>query len=763
MAREELKRVAIIEADASMQVLLKSYIGNIGAIDSIVCATASDVKLFLEDNPPVDLLILDWKFKDPNGPKLLDEFKSQIGNERIPVILISGMITKTDINVMKSFERTNFLIKPFTEEVFLSILAKSFPQLANDKNKKKPKPPTQQREISKIGDNGLFIHKGAPQPRSDLEVDKRIKSLRSADTTFNWRSKMNQTAFEALGKKRGWGSKTIAAKESASWQATQNTDKPDSGWEMSQSGRGQITGGDNIEIAANKNAGALDSSAQKIKAASAENAQITKELRNNTWEATQSKAQASGETSTQPPIPTNGATPFNDAKPGNPGAGWAAKSESSGTTGDDGLILDPGNPTNKSTSEFKSAQKNAVPAPTGAPGGAQTNPVAALFRNALIVEKDPALQTLVVRYLKALGVDKTTTTGSVKKAWESLAAGTYDFVLMDWSPAESTGLALYSRIRKSEVGRHLPMIVTSGVVGRKDFRLLEENPSTRLVEKPFQLATLKKEIDELCKRRSDHFSIIDRMARLAKEADVAKKDTSFVLDKIRREYQRPLPALVAIGEYYLKSGRYNDAERTFAIAHRLDNKNVAVLSGLAKAYHKLNRTKEALPLLEKAEGLSPQNIERLCMLGEIGLSIKDPEKARGYFQQALTVDDADTTAKAGMVLSDNFSQHLKETGNNAQLSDQLASVLNTVGITFVRNQQFQKGVDQYLAALNFVTEGIDRAKLEFNLGLAFLRQKKYRDAEQWLEAAVKRGGQAFPKAQEYLIQVKKLNKPAASA
>src|SRR5690606_33589344 len=118
------------------------------------------------------------------------------------------------------------------------------------------------------------------------------------------------------------------------------------------------------------------------------------------------------------------------------------------------------------------------------------------------------------------------------------------------------------------------------------------------------------------------------------------------------------------------------------------------MNELAKVFHAKGQHKKALDLLQNANRISPQNITRLCLLGEVELNLKDPESARAYFEKALDIDPHHEIAKSGIVISDNMAE-MMESPEMDRVPRSFASMLNSMGIAFVRSGEYQRGIEQY--------------------------------------------------------------------
>ena len=103
------------------------------------------------------------------------------------------------------------------------------------------------------------------------------------------------------------------------------------------------------------------------------------------------------------------------------------------------------------------------------------------------------------------------------------------------------------------------------------------------------------------------------------------------------------------GKALRQRGLYREAEAVLKIALRFSD-NVVALGELGKVYLHLGKNGEALQFLARAAEKSPDNLERLCQLGDLHLQNLDTERAAGYFAQALAIDPQHAKASSGQSL-----------------------------------------------------------------------------------------------------------------
>ena len=187
------------------------------------------------------------------------------------------------------------------------------------------------------------------------------------------------------------------------------------------------------------------------------------------------------------------------------------------------------------------------------------------------------------------------------------------------------------------------------------------------------------------------------------------------------------------------------------------NPNVPMLMGeLGKTYLAAGKNRESKIVLEKAMKLSPDNIDRICTLGDLNLREFNTEKAREYFDKALTIDKKNDNAQSGVRLSNNIDDYFRH-NDDTSVPSTYAGLLNAIGISLVRAGDYEEGVAHYNSAFVYIEDQKAKAKLAFNVGFAYVRQKKPDDAKSWFDKSLEFWPE-YKKAQEHLANLKKSKK-----
>ena len=247
-----------------------------------------------------------------------------------------------------------------------------------------------------------------------------------------------------------------------------------------------------------------------------------------------------------------------------------------------------------------------------------------------------------------------------------------------------------------------------------------------------------------------NLSIISSLSELMQD-DPAKALST--VNKLIKKAPNPLPLGLIAARRFSAVGLLAEAEKLLTKLSEIDETSVVVMNEMAKIYLRKKRYKNASDMLRRAHKNSPMNMQRICLMGEAELNLRDPEAAREYFKTALEIDSENAIAQSGVIVSKNMSDMLTSP-EPLELSLSFASVLNSIGIGMVRKGEFKEGIQQYHSAMPFLHTNVDSARLAFNLGLGYLRWGKPGSALPWFEKSEKIGGIDFKRSQGFVKKLK---------
>lgn len=373
------------------------------------------------------------------------------------------------------------------------------------------------------------------------------------------------------------------------------------------------------------------------------------------------------------------------------------------------------------------------------------------FQSALIAEDDDMIRSFIDQSLRELGYMHISKASNGEQAWELATKRKYDIIISDWKMPKVHGLAFLNRLRRSKQYSNVPVLIVSGFLNRKDFTLLEEFALTEKLEKPFAVESFHQAVRNLEK---EFFWLQSAKTELNKIIENPIEDQKHYILRLLELVQgapNPIPFFLLGARILTSRGDFSGAESIMRFAIKHSPNSTMAMFELAKILLKLNRNHEAFDLLLRAQEQSPDNLDRVCMLGHMHLNQLEPEEAKVRFSKALKIDPEDKLAKHGMTIAQNVDSFLTQNPYE-RLGQSFSTLLNTIGISLVRQGRIDEGIEHYKSAMAYVDDKNVKAKLSFNAALGNLRKKDFKMAKAWLDAAVGLNNN-YPKAELYLNKI----------
>ena len=114
----------------------------------------------------------------------------------------------------------------------------------------------------------------------------------------------------------------------------------------------------------------------------------------------------------------------------------------------------------------------------------------------LYVEDNPANFTLVRRLLESTGNYEVAQAPTGEQGLDMLQQRTPDVLLLDLDLPGISGIDVAREVRKRDAWRSLPIIVVTASVMKRERVQAEEAGADRFIEKPFDIAELRRAVDE---------------------------------------------------------------------------------------------------------------------------------------------------------------------------------------------------------------------------------------------------------------------------
>ncbi len=194
--------------------------------------------------------------------------------------------------------------------------------------------------------------------------------------------------------------------------------------------------------------------------------------------------------------------------------------------------------------------------------------------------------------------------------------------------------------------------------------------------------------------------------------------------------------LIIEGNNFLNAGRYNEAKQLFLAALKDEPKNIRADFGLKKAEAKelpsLSNFKLAVDSLYQIE---PSDSHVNLFLGEYYLANGELDKARPYFEQALTQNPKLAEAHFDLAMLYDLQDDVNAAKSEASLAIDIVPMpkyRNRLGYLYIKQKHLDAATAEYEKTSEYPLSALDVAEIYWQrdrLELAFVRQLQ---AIQWL-------------------------------
>lgn len=374
----------------------------------------------------------------------------------------------------------------------------------------------------------------------------------------------------------------------------------------------------------------------------------------------------------------------------------------------------------------------------------------------IVFNKDEHIHETISGACASLGMGDVKAPDSAKVFFENSDLSDVSMVIINWTYEDSISPpAIITRIRNHDNGVFTPIVVIAEGQIEGENELGNEFFSLTYMGMNFTGSSLKAIARKLSKEEKWYRDYDKRIMEMLSDTSIEIRDqVSKFLDMLKTSPD-PAPIGILIARHFFNNEEYKAAERILQHLSNIDPKNISALNELAKVYIKDSRSKEAHKLLKRAQLLNPHNTQRLCSLGRLELKMQNMDAAEEAFQKAHKLDQEDKKATFGIKLAHTMKEQARRTGGKVSIAEGYASLLNTIGISMIREGKMDEALQSYQQAYNYLNSDLLKSKVSFNIALGLLRNKVFTDAHQWFMVSEKHGKKAFSKARPYVLRLNK--------
>ena len=375
------------------------------------------------------------------------------------------------------------------------------------------------------------------------------------------------------------------------------------------------------------------------------------------------------------------------------------------------------------------------------------------IENAIVIDSDGQSAGIVRQVLEELEAKeiKIFDDGQVALDWmkgkktDIENSGGTSLVIMEWKIPGVTGPILLQNIRLMGI-HETPVIILSSLVKENDQVLLSEVGVDRIVEKPIDTKKLISAIIETIKtagapRTSSDTARRTRALLKAGKTDEAKRVAKTLLDDPTCPNAEKL---VINAEFLFIDHKYEEAREALMEAIKEQGQNVHNLNLLGKCLMALRDFDNATNCFQKAQKMSPDNIERLCQMAESESESGNSEAAQGYIASAEKLSkDADVVGEtvAKIALNEGDIEEAASLISGMKSVHSIVSFINNQAVAYSKMEKFDEGVSCYRKALKAIPEEHKEVKpvIQYNLVLTLIKMGDTDSAAANLKSVVEFG------------------------
>ena len=353
----------------------------------------------------------------------------------------------------------------------------------------------------------------------------------------------------------------------------------------------------------------------------------------------------------------------------------------------------------------------------------------------LIIDSDEAVRRAIAETLTSTGVPQIHQFTDGEEAWAWIDGNDEpDLIVTEWRIPKVTAPMLIQRMRQKKYF-DASIVVVSSLLKAQDMPLLKEVGVAAILNKPVNRDAFLTSLIALIQQDrnpTEHRALESKIRKLlqAGKSEEAEEFRSQYLaaDAIPIGKKRFIEAEFAYYNNDFAAACSNGIE-----ALKLIGDNVLLLNILGKSFMQTRNFDAALKAFNKAQSLSPHNIERLCSLAEVQTELGDNEAAKKTLGDATEIDPdskAVEQAKVKCAIASGDTNLAKELmGNMESLSDIIA-YQNNKAVAAARCEQVEEAIKNYRDTIRSVPE--DRQDIKaivlYNLALAYVRSDSYEEA-----------------------------------
>lgn len=357
------------------------------------------------------------------------------------------------------------------------------------------------------------------------------------------------------------------------------------------------------------------------------------------------------------------------------------------------------------------------------------NPNLLGLRSIVQIDHDEANRLSVRSILTELGCDNIHdfSDGESADAWMN-ANPEPDLVIMEWRIQKLSGPVLLQRIRAKGF-TNVPIIILSSLIKPSDMPIIKELGVANLIQKPLDRAlflqgliwTIQQE------RMPTEYQTLENKIR----AQLTLKNFPAAEELMTRYINDPVinsgRKTVLKAELAFAKERYELARDLAIDAIKQSGESLFAINILGKSLMTLRQYEPALKCFQKAQAISPMNLERLLMIAETHAEVGNQTEAQETLNKAKDIDPnsaAVTEGAAKVAIASGSLHEAKALFSSLESTGSLIRYLNNKAVAHAKCGYPNEGIEIYEKTLSAIPSDQDEivAIVSYNMALAKIRK-----------------------------------------
>lgn len=315
-------------------------------------------------------------------------------------------------------------------------------------------------------------------------------------------------------------------------------------------------------------------------------------------------------------------------------------------------------------------------------------------------------------------------------------------LIHDWSVAEPTQSAVFQqRLGRLDEFRSLLRIMLCKQITPQLLALVHDCGVRRILSYATSNLSLGTEI-EMARSAGASLSELQQFVRDLRAAvtSYSQEKVDDMVERAHAQFAHDPSVRLEFGNLCLRRANLSEARRIARELLAEDGANVRAMNLYARTLMKEGNFPGAIAVLERANGLSPKNLDRLLELGRCFFKTGQTSRAKDCYAEALELEPQSKDARVGLgraVLSEGDAQAALALFTEGVSDEEAASYFNSAAIQAVHDTRMQEALQLYETALAALHGNGNKATIHFNLALWHKKQGRLEEALRSLKRCLK--------------------------